>query len=188
MRARAIMLVAAAALALVGCGDHNLVVRIDVLSYLDPAYRVAAFGPVPAAPGGLATGELALVDDQAVNLLEGLDGVAEVRSVSIGLSAIVRDSTGSGTDTLRVYASDETTAPRTTAPILTEVVTLVPGRTDTVEVTVPADARVADLFVRRKMRLGVTTSLRGPVSGDPLNGRLTLRTLDAIVIAGRKAF
>jgi hypothetical protein len=66
-------------------------------------------------------------------------------------------------------------------------VALAPGVTDTVDVTVPADSRVADLFVQRKMRLSVTTSLRGPESGDPLNGRVVLRTLEAIVIAGRKA-
>jgi hypothetical protein len=38
------------------------------------------------------------------------------------------------------------------------------------------------------MRLSVTTSLRGPESGDPLNGRVELRTIEAIVLAGRKAF
>jgi hypothetical protein len=187
MRARALVVTAVAALALAGCGAHNLVLKVDVLSYLDPALRAVAFGPVPAAPGGLASGEVPLVDDEAINLLGGLNGVAEVRTVSIALSAIVRDSTGTGSDTLRIYASDEDTPPRSTPPVVAVVVALVPGVTDTIDVTVPADARVADLFVQRRMRLSVTTSLRGPESGDPLNGRVVLRTLDAIVIAGRKA-
>ena len=187
MRTRALIVLAAAALALSGCGDHNLVLKVDVLSYLDPALRAVAFGPVPVAPGGLATGEQALVDDEAINLLDGLSSVAEVRTVSIRLAAFAHDSTGSGLDTLRIYASAEDTAPLATPPVVTLVVALAAGQDTTLDVTVPADARVAELFVKRKMRLSVTTSLRGPESGDPLNGRVELRAFEAIVIAGRKA-
>jgi hypothetical protein len=187
MRARALVLFAVAVLAAAGCGNHNLVLTVDVLSYLDASLRAVAFGPIPALPGGLATGELPLVDDESINLVNGLSSVAEVHSVSIVLSAVVRDSTGSGADTLRIYVSGEDTAPRSTPPVVEMAVALAPGVTDTVDVTVPADSRVADLFVQRKMRLSVTTSLRGPESGDPLNGRVVLRTLEAIVIAGRKA-
>jgi hypothetical protein len=68
------------------------------------------------------------------------------------------------------------------------VVNLVAGQDTTLDVTVPADSRVAELFIQRRMRLSVTTSLRGPESGDPLSGRVELRTIEAIVIAGRKAF
>ena len=188
MRTRALIVLAVAALALSGCGDHNLVLKVDVLSYLDPSLLAVAFGPVPVAPGGLATGEQALVDDETINLLDGLNDVAEVHSVSIGLSAFAHDSTGSGSDTLRIYVSDENTAPRSTPPVVQLVVALTAGRDTTLDVTVPADSRVAELFVKRKLRLSVTTSLRGPESGDPLNGRVALRTFEAIVIAGRKAF
>lgn len=188
MRTRALVVLAVAALALSGCGDHNLVLKVDVLSYLDTSLRAVAFGPVPVAPGGIATGEQPLVDDVTINLLDGLNGVAQVRSVSIGLSAFAHDSTGAGSDTLRIYASDENTAPRSTPPVVELVVALTAGRDTTLDVTVPADSRVAELFVKRKMRLSVTTSLRGPESGDPLNGRVALQTIEAIVIAGRKAF
>jgi len=50
MRTRALIVIAAAALALTGCGDHHLVLKVDVLSYLDPALRAVAFGPVPGVP------------------------------------------------------------------------------------------------------------------------------------------
>ena len=187
MRTRALIVLAVAALALSGCGDHNLVLRVDVLSYLTPALRAVAFGPVPVVPGGFATGEQALVDDETINLLDGLNSVAEVRSVTIRLAAFAHDSTGSGSDTLRIYASDENTAPLTTPPVVQLVVALAAGQDTTLDVTVPGDARVAELFVKRKMRLSVTTSLRGPAAGDPLNGRVELRAFEAIVIAGRKA-
>jgi hypothetical protein len=187
MRTRIGILVVAAALVLAGCGDHNLVLRVDVLSYLDPGMRVAVFGPIPPAPGGIATGEQVLVDDEEINLLDGLSGVAEVQSVEITMAVIARDSTGSGVDTLRVYASDAETAPRSTSPVVERVLTLSPGVTDTVSVTVAGDQRVADLFVQRRMRLSVTSSGRGPESGDPLNGSVELSALEAVVIAGRKA-
>jgi hypothetical protein len=186
MRTRTFLIVAATALALTGCGNHNLVMQVDILSYLDPAMRSIDIGPIPAATGGIASGEQALVDDASVNLLQGLSGVAEVHAVSIVMSAIVRDSTGSGVDTLRIYASDRETEPTDTEPIVEEVVTLSPGVTDTVNVTVAGDQRVADLFVQHGMRLTVTTSVRGPETGDALRGSVRLRALDAVVIAGRK--
>jgi hypothetical protein len=187
MRTRIGILVAATALVLAGCGDHDLVLRVDVLSYLDPGLRALSFGPIPPAPGGLATGEQALVDDQDIHLLDGLSGIAEAQSVEFTMTMIVRDSTGSGVDTLRVYASDAETAPRATPPVIQQVVTLSPGVTDTVSVAVAGDARVAELFVQREMRLSVTSSARGPESGEPLNGRVELSALEAVVIAGRKA-
>jgi len=177
-----------AALALAGCGDRNLVLKVDVLSYLDPSLRAAAFGPVPAASPALVSGEQALVDDEAINLLESLNRVAEVHSVSIVLSAFAHDSTGSGSDTLRFYLSDQNTHPLATPPVVEVVVNLVAGRDTTLDLTVAADSRVAGLFVQPGMRLSVTTSLRGPESGDPLSGRVELRTIEAIVLAGRKAF
>ncbi len=175
------------ALALVaGCGDHALVLRVDLLSYLDPADTRQRFGPVPVVPGGLATGEQALVPDLEVNLLEGLGDVADVQTVSVSVSTIVRDSTGSGSDTLRVYMSDVEVAPRTTPPVITYVLPLTPGSTDTLATDFTGDARVAALFAQRRFRLAITTSVRGPVAGDPLNGEVLLRALDAVVIAKRQ--
>ena len=179
---------AVTALALIaGCGDRKLVLKVDVLSYLDPADTMASFGPVPAFPGGVATGELAMVNDAQINLLAGLSDAAEVQSVTVSLSTVVVDSTGGGSDTLRVYASDPGTDPRTTLPILEQTVVMTPGATDTVTAVLDGDARLAALFAAKKMRLTVTTSLRGPASGADLNGRLWIRALDAVVIAGRKS-
>lgn len=185
---RRIPILALAALALAGCGDRHLILSVDVLSYLDPADTQAAFGPVPPIPGGLASGEQPLVNDATINLLEGLNSVAEVQTVSIAMAAVVSDSTGSGLDTLRVYASDVDTDPGTTPPLIESAFALQPGVTDTVQVELPADARVAALFTQRQMRLTITTSLRGPSAGDPLNGRVRLSRLDAVVVAGRKGF
>jgi hypothetical protein len=171
--------------ALAGCGDHALVLKVDILSYLDEAAATFPFGPIPAVPGGLATGEQTLVPDREVNLLEGLSDVADVQSVTFSVAAIVRDSTGSGEDTMRVYMSDAATAPRATPPVLVLPLVLVPGRTDTVAVATDGDARVRALFAQRRLRLEVTTSLRGPAGGADLNGSVRLDALDAVVVAKR---
>jgi hypothetical protein len=162
------------------------VLKVDVLSYLPPSETQSAFGPVPVIPGGFYTGEQPLVRDVGVNLLEGVTSVAEVRTVSIFMSLLVRDSTGSGVDTVRVYASDPAVDPRATPPIVVVPVVLSPGVADSLEVALDGDARLAELFAGRRMRLTVTTALRGPAGGDALNGWLRMTALDAVVVAGRR--
>lgn len=174
------------ALALVaGCGDRALVMHVDLLSYLDDAQTRQRFGPVPVVPGGLVTGEQELVSDLEVNLVDGLGDVAEVQTVTVSFAAVLRDSTGSGSDTLRLYLSEPSVAPRSTPPAFEVAVPLVPGRTDTVRTDFTGDPRVAALFAQRRFRLTLTTSLRGPDTGDPLNGEVALTSIDAVVIAKR---
>lgn len=184
-RARALAALLSLAM-LAGCGDRRLLLSVDVLSFLDPATTQGSFGPVPAAPGGFTSGEQPLVDDLQVNLLDGISDVASVQSVTFSLSTAFHDSTGSGADTMRVYMSDTATDPRTTLPVLTMPIVLTPGQSDTVDVVLDGDSRVAALFLQRRMRMTVTTSLRGPSSGADLNGRFHIRALDAIVIAARR--
>ena len=180
-----------AALALVltavaGCGDRNLVLNVDVLSFMSPSQTEARFGPVPAVPGGAHLPESPLVDALEVNLLEGLSSAVGVRDVSVVLAAEFADSTGAGAETLRVYVSDPAVDPRTTAPVFSVPVVLAPGRRDTVHARLDGDPRVAELFTRRRMKLTITTALRGPESGEDLRARVRLLGLDATVIAGRK--
>jgi hypothetical protein len=174
------------ALSMAGCGDRNLIVNVDVLSYLDPSVTQVAFGPYPAAPGGIATGEVAVVQDVSVNLFERPNDLAKVQSVSLSFAAEVRDSTGSGSDTLRLYMSDANTNPMTTTPIVTLPVVLVAGQIDTVRVNVTGDQRLVDLFDGNSVRVTVTNALRGPSSGPALNGRLQFIEIRAVLVAGRK--
>jgi hypothetical protein len=172
--------------ALAGCGNRHLVLKVDMLSYLDPSQTAVDVGPVPAIPGGVYSGEQDVVRDVEVNLVDGTGSVAEVRDVSITMTAIVADSTGAGTDTLRLYVSDIDVDPLTTPPAMTMPLTLSPGVTDTVTVELGGDSRVADLFTGRRMRMSLTTAFRGPDSGDPLNARIEIGALNAVLVAGRK--
>lgn len=171
---------------LAGCGDRNLVLKVDVLSYLDPSLTNFVFGPVPAFPGGIESGELEVVKDVVINLVDGMGSVTEVQGVSIGLTAVAIDSTGAGTDTLRLYMSDAESDPLLTPPVMELPVVLTPGQTDTVTADVQGDPRVTSLFAGKSLRVTLTTSLRGPDSGDALTGRVEVRRLEAVLIASKR--
>jgi len=188
MRSSRIVLATAAVAALIaGCGNRHLVLNVDVLSYMNPNVTHAEFGPVPPVPGGVYTGEQEIVKDVEVNLVEGTNDVAKVESVSLKMTTIVEDSTGAGEDTLRVYMSDTSVDPMSTPPVVVMPITLVEGQSDTVTVDLAGDTRVAELFTSKRMRMTMTTALRGPSSGNPLNGRFHISALDATLIAGRKS-
>ena len=188
MRMPRILLLAATAGMLAGCGDHNLVLKVDILSFASPASRQKDFGPIPAIPGGFSTGEIAVVSDQHVSLLQGLSDAASVKSVTVSFNALAIDYDGAGEDTVRIYLSDELTDPRTTAPVLTQAITLSPGVTDTLSAILGDDPRMLALFKARQMRMSVTTALRGPSSGNALSGQLKFTAIDGVVIAGSKGF
>jgi len=188
MRGNRMWLVIAAAAGLAGCGDRRVVFQVDVLSYLDASQREFPFGPIPPAPGGFATGEQPVVQDQTVHLLGGASSVAEVQSVSIASTTVSTTSSGSGLDTLRLYLSDESTDPMMTSPVMVLPLQLVAGSTDTTHVDISGDQRVADLFMGQRLRMALTTSYRGPSSGSDLNGVISVVQIDAVVIAGRKPY
>ena len=186
MRTRTLAAVLGGALLLAGCGDRNLVLNVDVKSFLAESQSKAAIGPVPPLAGGLFLGEQPMVDDVTINLLQGVSGMVAVHDVSVRIRTAFHDSTGGGSDTLKVYVSDENTDPMSTAPALVQAVTFTPGMSDTVESTLSGDPRIAEIFTKHRMRLSVTTALRGPAAGAPLNGRFEVLKLDAVVVAGRK--
>jgi hypothetical protein len=181
------LLAAVATMALIGCGDRSLVVKVDVLSYLHPDSIAVTFGPVPATPGGLYSGEQTIMKDIEINMVDGLSSVADVEGLSLNMSVMTADSTGSGADTLRLYMSDVGVDPLSTAPVMMLPVTFTPGVTDTVSVEVGGDTRMADLFAQKHLRLTFTTAFRGPDSGEDLNARIQITSLQAILVAGRRS-
>ncbi len=187
MRPIAVLAATLAALALAGCGNRRLVLSIDALSFTPATARAIAFGPVPALPVPIQTGELTVVDDQRVHLFDGTRSVVDVEDVTLSFAADLVDSTGDGLDTLRVYLSDADHAPRSTAPVVELPVVLVPGTHAPVTATVQGDPRLNALFAQQELRMSITTSLRGPSSGAALTGRVVLTTLRAEVITKQHA-
>jgi hypothetical protein len=190
MRMRSIPLPAALAalvLLLAGCGGHNVIVKVDILSFMDPSSRQQSFGPIPAAPGGLASGETRLLD-QNFNLVQGLSDAVNIQSVSVDVGGTVNTFTGSGEDTVRVYLSDPATDPLTTPPVIVQALALTSGTVTPLTATLADDPRVNGLFAARQIRVGVTFSLRGPASGAALTGQLSLTKLVGIIVAGQRAY
>jgi len=181
-----VLALCAAALLVPGCGTGDLVLNVDILSFTRELQDPFVFPPVPAAPGGLTTGEQALVDDQQINLVEGLADAAAIREVSLRFQSIALATSGTGVDTLRVYLSDASTPPLNTTPVLVQILQFNLGAPDTATSVITGDSRLNGLFNNSSLRVSVTTSFRGPSLGQPLAGSLTVSGLDATVIAKRK--
>ncbi len=115
--------------ALVGCGTHDLILKVDILSFIHELQSPILVPDTPAIPGGIATGEQNVVASD-VNLVSGLGSAGEVKAVSLRLRSIADATTGSATDTLRVYLSTPGSPDAT--PVITQVMNLVAGTPDTV--------------------------------------------------------
>lgn len=173
-------------LSITSCGPRQVIVGIDVASWIPAAQRSGSFGPMPAAPGGMTTGEVPVLDRLAVRALGGLDDVAVVHSVRFEVSATVVDSTGSGADTLRLYVGAPGQDPRQHPAVIEVPVALTPGETTIAEATRHADARVAALLLAGDCTLTLTQSARGPSSGEALNGRFRLDRIRAVLTAASR--
>jgi hypothetical protein len=182
MRTRALIIIAVAALALIGCGAHNLVLKVDVLSYVDPALRIINVGDVPA---GSLPAPVPLVSDMTVNLIEGLSDAAKVRSVTLLLGGQVSVASGSGSGRIKIYLSDAETDPLTTQPVMDVPVQFSASAPAVIDAQTAGDPAVAELFTKKGLRLAVVLD-NATITSAVTNMTVTIGKLEAIVIAGRK--
>ncbi len=167
------------ALALAGCGDKNLILRVDLLSFLTSAETQAHYGPIP---GGVSD-SVTVTPSRQINLLPGIRDITTVSAVSIDAAGKFVNATGSGTGTVKIFVSGAGTDPFTTdtSPIVLPI-TLAPATTDSVAVTINGDSQLAGLFLGDKAQLGIRVTLNSAV-GPPLEGDFTLTRLRAVVTA-----
>lgn len=180
MRTRAFIVIAAAALALAGCGNHNLVLKVDVLSYLEPEQRTLH---VPALPEGGLPGQQIPVVDQPVQLIDGLDEATTVRSAALSLVGNVTVAAGAGSARLRIYLGEVGSTP--TTPVIDAPVTFTADSLVIVSAAADASPDVARLFTRKDLQLKVTLD-DVAVTSAVSDLVVTIRRLDAVVVAGRK--
>lgn len=192
MRTRAFIVIAVAALALAGCGNHNLVLKVDVLSYLDAAQTTFNVETVPAV--GEVPIAIPIIEDMSISLIEGLDDAAKVKSITLSMGMGVTVASGSGSGRFRMYLSDENTPPLTTTPVMNAPVEFSAGSPGIVDATFPdadADAaeqlRVAELFTHKNLRLAVVLD-EVDITSTVTDMTVTITKFEAVVLAGRKAF
>jgi len=167
-----------AVLTLAGCGDHSLILNVDILSFLSASETSGHYGPIP---GGVA--DSVTIVSRSLDLLPGVNDITNVSDVQVTAAAEFANATGSGEATARIYVSAAGTDPFTadTTPIVLPV-TLQPGVTDTVTVTVAGDTELAGLFLGDEAELGIRIAFAA-APGAPLEGDFRLVTLRAVVTA-----
>ena len=166
------------ALALAGCGDHSLILRVDLLSFLTYAETHAHYGPIP---GGI-TDSVTVASTRTINLLPGINDITTVSDVSVDAVGTFVNTTGSGSGVVKIFVSAEGTDPFTTdtSPIVLPI-TLAPATTDSVAVTITGDSELANLFLGKTAEIGIRLTLQSATG--PLEGDFALTTLKAIVTA-----
>lgn len=172
---------------LAGCGTHQLVLKVDVLSFT-PELQTPFTG-IPDVPANTPpiSGTQTLVDRRKVNLLAGLGGATMIEDVSFRLVTVTDAAGGSGSGTLRVYLADEATDPLTTTPVLTQSLSFTAGSPDTVVSLISGSSQLNALFKEQQVQLSIDGTFVGPSVGAALSGAsLRFVSLDAVVIAGRK--
>ncbi len=181
-RAPALALAACAlagALALAGCGDKSLILRVDILSFLAASDTHAHYGPIP---GGLAD-SVTVTAARSLSLLPGIKDITAVQSVTIDATGVFANTTGSGNGTVKIFLSPSGTDPFTAATtVIVLPVVLAPATNDTVHVSIAGDQQIKDLFVSDKAELGIRATI-GAAAGPAVEGDFTLTELKAIVTA-----
>lgn len=164
-----------------GCGDRRLVTQVDVHSFLDPAEKSGAYGPVPA---GLS-GTVGFTQSRELNLVTGVEGVVTVESVDLFVSGEFANQTGSGDANLVAVFR------RTTGEAVDSLVCpihLEPATTDTLEAQLSGSPQLAELLTGDELLLDLRLELAAdppPGNVDPLQGNFALTRLLAVVVARR---
>lgn len=164
-----------------GCGDRNLIMKVDVHSFLDASETEGFYGPVPA---GL-TGSTTYTTARDVNLLSGVEGIVAVESVDISLSGVFDNATGAG-DALFVAVFRRPSGEAVDSLVVP--VRLEPAGRDTLEAQLTGSAALAELLTGSQVRLDLRLDLAAdapPANLDPLAGEFALTRFLAVLVARR---
>ena len=161
-----------------GCGDHALILNVDILSFLSPSETSGHYAPIPGFS------DTVTIVSRSLDLLPGVNDITNVTDVHITAAAEFANLSGAGTATARIYLSAAGTDPfmADTTPIVLPV-TLAPGVTDTASVTVAGDTELAGLFLGDEAELGIRIEFASASPSEPLEGDFRLVTLQAVVTA-----
>lgn len=162
---------------LAGCGNRNLIMTVDILSFMDPATRQVDYGPIPS---GFPNDTIEVFSD-SLNLLQGVGDVTRAVAASMDLAASFDNTSGAATGDLLIYlASADSTDPFTTTPFADVPFQLFAGQVTNVSTHVEASAALAEVLTHDRAKVGVRVVFNG--TAFPIQGTETLTKLQATVI------
>lgn len=166
-----------------GCGDRSLILKVNVLSFLDSSERTVNY----SVPGGTPSVTVD-VADETVNLLQGVNDATDIASATLDIAASFDNRAGTASGNLLFYAVPSDTTPVfSSTPIASIPISLTPGNITNVSATVSSDALAAAL-VSDRARIGLRISL--DTSATPalqnVSGTETLTQLLATVVTKKK--
>lgn len=161
---------------LAGCGNRNLILTVDILSFMDPASKVVNYSiPVPVP------NDTVEVFSDSLNLLQGVGDVTRAVAASMDIAASFDNTSGAATGNLLIYiASADSSNPFTTTPFADVPFQLFAGQVTNVSTHVEASAALAEVLTHDRAKVGVRVVFNG--TSFPIQGTETLTQLQATVI------
>ena len=162
---------------LVGCGNRNLILTVDILSFMDPSTRNVAYGPIPS---GFPNDTLEVFSD-SLNLLQGVGDVTRVASASLDIAASFDNTSGAATGDMLIYfAAADSATPFTTTPIADVPFQLLDGQITNVSTHVDTSPALAEVLTHDRALVGLRLILNG--TSFPIQGTETLTKFTATLV------
>lgn len=161
---------------LVGCGNRNLILTVNILSFMDPATRVVNYGPIPPSPSDTVE-----VFSDSLSLLQGIGDVTRVTSASLDIAASFDNTSGAATgDVLIYFAAADSATPFTTTAIADVPFTLLSGQVTNVSTHIDTSPALAAVLTHDRAKVGLRLIFNG--TSFPIQGTETLTKLTATVV------
>lgn len=172
------------ALLLVACADGRVIVTVDVVSFIDPADREVAYGPIPGGTTGTVRSPV-----QSFEILEGVGGSTILDSVRVSGSADVDNATGSGTFVVRIYF-DTLATPYSGPPAIVVNGAVSPGQSTVISFDEELSPTARQAFTRPQVFVGVEADFQStdPLPITSLEGAVVVRELLARLVAREDIF
>jgi hypothetical protein len=177
-------LVVALLLGSLGCGQREVVMEVDLLSFLAAGETVERHYDLPA---GTVLGDPQTIEPRTIELVQGLDEVVQVASVELSVELRFANQSGSGTARVKLYATGDRGEGfpfvYDTAPVAELVVGL--GHGNIIERTAVVHSAgtptLIPTFESRSLVLGLAVFMDALGSEEPLTGAWSLTRLGALV-------
>lgn len=166
-------------LLIAGCGNKDLILTIDLLSYVDQAYLSTDYGPIPP---GTPTTSVDLLETEA-NLLQGIGDATKVKSARLNVGAEFANTTGSATGSFQIFVSElDAQNPFAGDPVADFPLTLQPSHTTTIDEEIAVTAEQLDALLNDEAWFAVRVTYNTQGSAENLEGTVTLSKLTAILV------